>query len=130
MKRTALACALLCLVLIICGCEETPEQPTTAKPLVEDSRVVGESERQSPDLPDEVPFICVNDDDSETLNVLADFSGEPLVLHIEDAVYELQHVVSGSGGRYESEGVAFWVKGDEATLAIRGGQYRCAVASD
>ncbi|WP_167590580.1 MliC family protein [Oceanidesulfovibrio indonesiensis] len=130
MIRQVLTCILLCLAVLLAGCDESADTPSTARPLVEDSRIVDQPEHVVPDLPDEVPYICASDDDIETLTLLADFSSEPIILHIEDTTYELQTVPSGSGARYESESVVFWTKGKEATLGIRGGQYRCTVASD
>lgn len=128
--RQALTCVLLCLALLLAGCDESYDDTASPQPLVDDSRIVIEPERSTQELPDEVPYICASDDDSETLTLLADFSDEPMVLRIEGTTYELQPVPSGSGARYESEGVVFWTRGKEATLGIRGGQYRCTVASD
>ncbi len=128
--RQALTCVLLCLALLLAGCDEPLDDTATPQPLVDDSRIVIEPERSTRELPDEVTYICASDDDSETLTLLADFSDEPVVLRIEGTTYELQTVPSGSGARYESEGIVFWTKRKEATLGIRGGQYRCTVASD
>ncbi len=41
--------------------------------------------------------------------------------------YDLPQVVSADGGRYEKDGVEFWVKGEGATLTLNGEVKTCSV---
>ena len=45
-----------------------------------------------------------------------------------DAQWTLPHVPSGSGAKYESGGILFWSKGDEATFEQEGKSTSCRVA--
>lgn len=46
----------------------------------------------------------------------------------DDAQWTLPHVPSGSGAKYESGGILFWSKGDEATFEQDGKSTSCRVA--
>lgn len=51
---------------------------------------------------------------------LAEFDDDGVVLSIGVEVIELPSVQAGSGEKYEDETFIFWVKGDEATYAVKG----------
>ncbi|QJT08631.1 hypothetical protein E8L03_06700 [Oceanidesulfovibrio marinus] len=129
MKRIATACLLLALLLPLGGCGDSPED-TSSQSAIEDSRVVDEDNQTSPDLPDEVAYICENKDGEEVIELLADFSAEPLLLRIEDSTFKLDRVESASGSRYETDGIVFWIKGSEAMLTMRGSDFHCSTATD
>ena len=51
---------------------------------------------------------------------LAEFDDGGVVLSIGVEVIELPSVQAGSGERYEDDVFLFWVRGDEATYAVKG----------
>ena len=51
---------------------------------------------------------------------LAEFDDGGVVLSIGVEVIELPAVQAGSGERYEDDTFLFWVRGDEATYAVKG----------
>lgn len=129
MKRIATACLLFALLLPLGGCGDSSED-TPSPSAIEDSRVVDEANQTSPDLPDEVAYICESKDGTETIELLADFSAEPLLLRIEESEFQLDRAQSASGARYETDGVVFWIKGSEAMLTMRGRDFHCSTATD
>ena len=59
--------------------------------------------------------------------IVSHFKADTVMLMMPDDSLELRHVRSGSGARYESDGVEFWSKGDEATLTTPEGETTCVV---